>query len=328
MNPEGVGLMKRIPWARWITCVCLLVSCAAGAGEQAGESRVITIGTFNIQGFGETKDETRIGRIAEYCRNIDLLAVQEVHENGIESVAALAKTLGPEYQWAVSDVTTWERFAFIWKPPVMLQNEPVLLDQPRLGRKPFLASFKAGNFDFQILNLHLFFDGSKKTYPHTRMVEFKLLDDWLCHREDVELDLLLAGDFNAPGMAYGYRFPVPLSSEYFFYELLNRHAMISVTVDSETPTSIINQNIYDHIIFNPAHNFTSEFAGPQSIRVIRWETRWDENKNAIIEWSEYETARKEVSDHRIVTAGFQIDLDDDDDPLPEADREDKQESTE
>ncbi|MBN1878578.1 endonuclease/exonuclease/phosphatase family protein [bacterium] len=290
----------------------LLTVLVTSSSAIADDTGLITIGTFNIQGFGEKLDPLRIANLAGYCRGIDVLAVQEVHSEGTESVAALAVALGPEYLWAVSDVTTWERFAFIWRPPVTLQQGPGLLDKPKLGRKPFFAVFKAGNFDFELMNLHLFFDGSKKTYPHTRMVEFKLLDDWLSYREDKELDLILVGDFNAPGLSYGYQFPAPSSSAYFFYEFLNRHAMISVTIDSEIPTSVMNPSIYDHIIFNPARYFTAEFAGRQTINVIHWDADWDQNKNGLLDWSEYEIARKAVSDHRIVTASFRIDCPDDD----------------
>lgn len=268
----------------------------------------ITIGTFNIQHFGETNDPVRVARIAAICRDIDLLAVQEVHPDGASAVAALAEALGKEYQWAVSDVTSWERFAYIWRSPVTMRKGPYLLDSPKLGRRPFFAAFKAGHFEFEMLNIHLFFDGSKKTYPHHRTVEFKLLDDWLCYRDEPERGLVLAGDFNAPGLFYGCQFPPPLSSAYFFYEFLNRHSLISVTVDAGIPTSIMNNNIYDHIILNPSQYFVPEFAGRENVEIVQWEQSWITGDNGILDWDSYQAARQAVSDHRLVKARFRIDL--------------------
>jgi len=298
-----------------IWAILFAISVGPVIAEDGG---TISIGTFNLQRFGENGETERIRNISRICRGIDLLAIQEVHPDGGAAVAALAKALGSEYQWAVSEETTWERFAFIWRDPVIAMRPPALNRELKLGRRPFVGHFKAGNFDFVVVNVHLFWDGSKKTYPHTRSVEFKLLDDWLCYREDAELDVLLVGDFNAPNMYYGYRFPPPLTSHYHFYEMLQRHNMISVSIDRGIPTSIANENLYDHIIFNPAHNFVEEFAGMESVEVIQWDKEWDRNGDGRLDWEEHTRARRAVTDHRPVKAIFRIDLPDDDEEDAEA----------
>jgi len=283
----------------------------AGNICSAGDA-MITIGTFNLQHFGEADNPERIRNIAKICRDIDLLALQEIHPDGTAAVTALAEAMGPDYRAAVSDETTWERFAFIWRAPVTPISPPFLDPSLKLGRRPFVGTFRAGNFDFVVVNVHLFWDGSKKTYPHTRSVEFKLLDDWLCYRDDIELDLLFTGDFNSPNMYYSYRFPPALSSHYSFYELLSRHNMISVSIDAGIPTSIANENIYDHIIFNPDHNFVEEFAGADHVRILKWDSAWDTDGDNRLDWNEHNRARLAVTDHRLVTARFRIDLPDDD----------------
>ena len=292
---------------RWIQLIVILILLIIGSVD-ANSSEHITIGSFNIQYFGEVENPARIMNLAKLCKDIDLLAIQEVHPSGADAVAALAEAMGVDYQWAVSDVTTWERFAFIWRHPVCLQNGPYLLDNPKLGRRPFFALFQAGNFKFEIVNLHLFFDGSKKTYPHHRSVEFKLLDDWLCYRDDEMLSLVLVGDFNAPGLFYGNQFPPPLSAAYFFYEFLCRHNLVSVTLDAGVPTSIMNNNIYDHIIFNPSKYFVPEFAGQEHVEIVCWERDWIPKNQDVLDWDSYQIARKAVTDHRLVKAKFRIDL--------------------
>lgn len=295
---------------RWIALSIIL--CIGVCITHAEEPATITIGTFNLQHFGEKENPERIRNIAKICRGVDLLALQEIHPDGADDVAALALEMGEEYKTAVSAETTWERFAFIWRDPVSVQGKPVLSSTVKLGRRPFVGRFKAGNFDFVVMNVHLFWDGSKQTYPHTRSVEFKLLDDWLCYREDPELDLFLVGDFNAPNMYYGYRFPPPLSSHFHFYEFINRHNMMSVTINRGIPTSIANENIYDHIIFNPDHNFVEEFTGMDDVEVVRWESAWDLDGDSRLNWDEHTRARLAVTDHRLVKARFRIDLPDDD----------------
>ncbi len=275
----------------------------------AEADQLITIGSFNIQHFGEEDNPERIENLARICKGIDLLAIQEVHPDGVNAVEALASALGKEYRWVVSDVTTWERFAYIWRPPLEMTDGPWLMDKPALGRKPFFAAFKAGNFEFEILNLHLFWDGSKKTYPHHRSAEFKILDDWLTYRNEPQLGLLFVGDFNAPGMFYGSDFPPPLGSAYFFYKFLNRHGLESVTLKAGIPTSIMNRNIYDHVIFNPSRHFVPEFAGHEYVEIVKWDRDWDMDGDGRLNWDEFQVARKAVTDHRLVKAKFRIDMD-------------------
>jgi len=240
--------------------------------------KTITIGTFNIQKLGETENPERMIRLAEIVKGVDLLAVQEVYEEGT-GVEDLSKAMGKEYQWVVSEVTLHERFGFIWRDPVKLQEKPEFVPNLNLGRKPFLGKFKAGSFDFELLTLHLFWEGSKKTYPHTRGVELKLLDDWLCYRTDKELDLIILGDLNEPNIFHSYRVAPKWSFHDGFYTFLNRHNLISVSLDKGIPTSIVNDNIYDHLIFNPSHYLVEEYAGEDRVRVIKWEEEYDTNQN-------------------------------------------------
>jgi len=97
-----------------------------------------------------------------------------------------------------------------------------------------------------------------------------------------------------------------------FHRLLKRHNFVSVTLEKRIPTSIVNQNIYDHIIINPAHYLCEEFAGMTGVEVIQWEQKYDTDHNGNLDWTEYNTAREAVTDHRLVLAKFRIDLEDDD----------------
>lgn len=273
--------------------------------------QTITIGTFNIHKPDGTPLPDRLQNIAGYCTGIDLLALQEVDETGNE-VQEIARQMGSEYQWCVSDVTLHERFGFIWRHPVTIIQSPIFVPGLELGRKPYMARFKAGNFDFEVVTMHLYWQGSKKTYPHSRGVEIKKLDDWLCNRTDTELDLILLGDFNEPHGYYGLAYPPPHSSHSSFYDLLVRHGLISVTLEMRVPTSLMNANIYDHIMFNPSLYFVSEYTGISGASVRNWEKVFDANEDGTLDYKEFEHARAAASDHRIVAAMFKIDQPDDD----------------
>ncbi len=282
--------------------------CVTGAS--AGKN-TITIGTFNIQHFGKHTSRQRIKNLAEICRGIDLLAIEEVYEKG-NAVRSLAQAMGKEYSWAVSQVTTHERFGLIWRAPVEALQPAKFAPGLDLGRDPYWGRFRAGTFDFEVLVVHLFWDGSKKTYPHTRGAELKLLDDWLTHRKSTELDLIILGDFNEPNRYHGYIRAPQYSFHSMFYRFLARHNLRSLTLEKGIPTSIANQNIYDHILINTDRYLCSEFAGMDQVRVIKWDRKYDKNGNRSLDRKEFETARRAVSDHRLVTARFRTDMGDDD----------------
>jgi Endonuclease/Exonuclease/phosphatase family len=292
--------------------ICMGMVFTTALSAQQKKAEIITFGTFNIVRLGEVSDPDRLERIAKICKGIDLLAIQEVSEFGT-GVEDLAATMGSEYHYAVSGVSTHERIGLLWRDPIVMIKPCENVEALPLGRMPFTGYFRAGNFDFQVMVFHLYWDGSKKTYPHTRGVEVKLLDDWLCHRRDRELDLILMGDFNTPNMFFNNNFPPPYSFHSMFYEFMARHNLMSVSLEKRIPTSIVKPNIYDHIIFNPAHNHCEEFAGMDTVEVVQWEMMYDENRNNHLDWPEYDIARVSVTDHRLVKAGFRIDMVDDDD---------------
>jgi endonuclease/exonuclease/phosphatase family metal-dependent hydrolase len=126
--------------------------------------------------------------------------------------------LGPYWRAVYSDAIldaggNRERVAYIYdKRAATFNGLAAEADEPRkkkgheylpeasFWRAPYLASFRAGNFDFVVLTTHIRWGKSNKA----RIAELQMLADWVDgkrtekHAEDK--DLIVMGDFNIPAI--------------------------------------------------------------------------------------------------------------------------------
>ncbi len=194
--------------------------------EPGGET--IRIASWNIRDFGRAKaaDEGRMGIIAEVLRGYDIIAVQEIsnlREQGDEGCPrnedacpgnpscglvreALERHLnesGLNYSLVFSPQVRDERYLYIYNPGrVTLEeyslvedpgdNGPVCSNSPEstglMVRQPFRARFRAGDFDFVLLNVH--------TSPGINLDELEGLE-YFYRQERDEPDVIVLGDLNA-----------------------------------------------------------------------------------------------------------------------------------
>lgn len=184
----------------------------------------ILLATWNIRDF----DSNRFGHgprlqesfhyIAEIIARFDLVAVQEVNRD-LEPLRRLLFLLGPEWDYIVTGVTEGisgneERMAFLFNTNrVSFTNlaGQIVLPRARLvtvpgdtgggglqfARTPYIASFQAGWFKFNLCTVHIYF-GSEHGEALGRRVDeirqiaghFKML------QEKEPVDYILLGDFN------------------------------------------------------------------------------------------------------------------------------------
>ena len=149
-------------------------------------------------------------------------------------------------------------------------------------REPFFAKFKAGNFDFYVISIHIIWGDSISE----RRAEALLLDDVYLSVQNLndENDILLMGDFNLSPDDKG------------FVELLEISDM--VYVNGKLPTSI-KDRLYDNIWFQS--NYTKEFTW--GFGVMKFDEQLFENND--------KKASLMVSDHRPLWAEFNVSVDDD-----------------
>jgi endonuclease/exonuclease/phosphatase family metal-dependent hydrolase len=194
--------------------------------ERIGEENIpasqldetINIATWNIREFGKKpRREDSIHYIAEIVYQFDLIAITELRDN-ISDLARLMEILGPYWRVVFSDFTpdrggNKERMAYLYDNRALkFTGLAAEADAPRKKnhetgeylpefdwwRPPFMASFRAGNFDFVIIAAHIRW-GDKK---EDRIKPLQLLAEWIDTRRqsehNIDDDIILLGDFNIP----------------------------------------------------------------------------------------------------------------------------------
>lgn len=178
--------------------------------------------TWNIRHWGQKKRKRfSLHCIAEIFHQFDLIAVTELRRD-VSELKYVLDLLGPYWKAVFSDYTTdaggnKERIAFVYDSRVVKftglaaetdgpRIKNLKLDQPTTGqyvpvfnwwRKPYIASFRAGHFDFVLLAAHLQWGttaGRKKELEELA----KWVRDFQKDEYHVDRDVIALGDFNIP----------------------------------------------------------------------------------------------------------------------------------
>jgi endonuclease/exonuclease/phosphatase family metal-dependent hydrolase len=249
----------------------------------------ISIATFNIEQFsdGAQKD---FDSLAQICGRYDIVAIQEVRGQGI-GVEQLAAKLGRIWVYELSGVTgNSERFAYLYRTDriqFLGKKGWISFDEGNppiaISRVPFYAYFKAGNFDFILVTVHLFYSNDRR-----RADEIDQVIAWYKYfvSRSPEKDIIFLGDFNEK------------RGNPFFAKFASDGSLHVVTAD-EPPTNIGDTERFDHFILNGSH--TREFL---RVGVFKFDEELFDNNDS--------HARRAVSNHRPVNAEFGTDLPDDD----------------
>ncbi len=223
-------------------------------------------------------------------KSLIFVAIQEVRDTEIldRTVSMLKNQFNLNYKYLASPKIgrkVKEIYAFLYRTDKVeyLQESYTVSDEKDLFiREPFFAKFKAGNFDFYVISIHIIWGDSFAE----RKAEALLLDDVYLAVQNLndENDILLMGDFNLGPDDKG------------FVELLEISDMI--VVNEKIPTSI-KDRLYDNIFFQS--NYTKEFTG--SFGVMKFDEQLFDNDD--------KKASLMVSDHRPLWAVFDVGRDED-----------------
>ena len=177
----------------------------------------INVATWNIRHWGQKRRKRcSLHYIAEILSQFDLIAITELRRN-VSELTYVLDLLGPYWNAVFSDYTAdaggnKERIAFVYDSrAVQFTGLAAETDGPRQKnrttgqyvpefnwwRKPYIGSFKAGNFDFALLAVHLQWGTAKG-----RKREIEELAKWIqTFQKDeyrVDRDVIAVGDFNIP----------------------------------------------------------------------------------------------------------------------------------
>ena len=181
---------------RAILIVFLLLITFSGYGQS------ISVGSWNLKDFGNSKNDQEMEFIANTIRDFDVIIQEVVAGNGgAQAVARLHDILnrkGLNWDYSISDPTsgsayTTERYAYIWKTSRLEKIGDTWLDQKfnqEINREPFFIRLSIDGNIFTLVNFHAI---TKSKQPETEIKYFKFFPE--SYTND---NLIFCGDFNLP----------------------------------------------------------------------------------------------------------------------------------
>ncbi len=222
--------------------------------------RTINIATWNIRHWGQKKrKKCSLHYIAEILNQFDLISVIELRRNVTEMKYVL-DVLGEYWDVVFSDYSpdaggNKERIAYIYDTRAVQftgmaaetdgkrkKNKTTGIYEPIFSwwRKPYMASFKAGDFDFVALSVHMQWGtkgGRKKELEElAKWVKSYLKDEYR-----VDRDIILMGDFNIP------------SFDSDLYKAISQYGLSAPAslLKSEFGSNLAKKKRYDQILHHP-----------------------------------------------------------------------------
>ena len=237
----------------------------------------------NRRGYGKRLPES-LFYIAEIISRFDIVAVQEV--NRLDELRKVMKILGPDWDYIATDVTdpalggNGERMTFVFDkrkvwfkhiageivlPTSMLiskvslrgkELEKLLEEQgskakritagKQFRRTPFVVSFQAGWFKFDICTVHIYYGNASGEKLKERVQEINAIAKYLSDRADIGLRkdnaLILLGDFNI------------VSPEHKTMQALTKYKFKVPEVLKNFKTNVAETKHYDQIAFKTKKN--------------------------------------------------------------------------
>ena len=252
------------------------------------------LAAWNIRIFSDgsrTDDELR--HITKVLIDYDFIAIVELRDEVVlmRTEATLAG-MGRDYDYVASPpvgAKVKERYAFLFDPQIVqvIEQGKVFPDpNDTFLREPYFATFKAGEFDFTAIAVHVIW-GDSVNQRRREIQELAHVYQAVQAADDAEQDVILLGDFNRnPDDQSAYGPLLSIRSMGHLFQLPQK-------------SHIKDTSLYDNIFFQTNH--VTEYTGESGI----------EHFDEIHFGNDDAAASLAVSDHRPVWGTFRIDTDDD-----------------
>jgi len=218
----------------------------------------INLATFNIRDFGKSaRWEESLHLLAEIIGQFDLVSLIEVRKD-LSQLAEVLRILGPYWRAIYSDYLkdrggNDERIALVYDKravtfngfvanaaPKRVSSNGQYLPRESWLREPFMASFKAGSFDFVVLCVHIRWSGKKEE----RVRELQMLADWVDeHIKDsawTDRDVIVMGDLNI----------TKIESD-FYRAVSSKGLLMPEAIATVNFTNVKKDSRYDQILICP-----------------------------------------------------------------------------
>jgi endonuclease/exonuclease/phosphatase family metal-dependent hydrolase len=250
-----------------------------GRIKQAGTpssklDETINIATWNIREFGAgPRTEASLHYIAEIIGQFDLVSVVELRDD-LRQLRRVLDILGPYWDVIYSDYSAdpggnHERLAFIHDTRAVtftgLASHVVPSDRKKNAkndyvsdinwwRPPYMASFRAGSFDFILVVAHIRWGGDGTAGEAERAVELTKLANWVGAKSKekfvTDKDLVVLGDFN-----------VPTTNGPAFKAITSTGLQIPKALRGITGSNLAKNKRYDQLLHLPSKVFEDAFTG-------------------------------------------------------------------
>lgn len=272
----------------------------------------VLVATWNLTNFGlQRRTPSHIQYMADVIRRFDVVALQEIADD-LEDFYALFSALPAGWDYLFTDIGgNAERLAYVWdarrvlltglagelamraheRHRVVVEDVEVEGGFPGFNRNPYMLGFESGEFEFYLVNVHLYWSNRD-----LRVLETQALGKWaetrMGRQHPPHNDIILIGDFNMPRARAGD--PI--------YDTLVANGLR--VPDHETNlvgTNLAGDNDYDQVAFFPGRT-SEDFTGRMG--VVDFDGAvvpdlWQQNETGFFQYVRYYLA-----DHRPLWAEF------------------------
>ncbi len=261
----------------------------------------IKIASFNIQVFGKTKraKEDVMKVLKKITKEFDVVLVQEIRDSKEETASYYLTKINEDFEYPkfnfiksqrLGRTSSKEAYAYFYNTCQVefLENSDYVYEDLNdiFEREPYIASFRAEDFDFTLAGIHIKPDDADSEIAHLADVV-----DSILNKNPNEKDIIVMGDFNADG-SY---FDEDTTSNTF--KSFPYHWIITNDMDTMTKTGWT----YDRIVIRDS-TLNYEYI-PNSAEVFYFDQEYGITDQDFV---------VKVSDHYPIYARFRTDLGDDD----------------
>ncbi|UUX92047.1 endonuclease/exonuclease/phosphatase family protein [Methanoplanus endosymbiosus] len=230
-------------------------------GNNAEVTDTITVGSFNIQVFGQSKasDDEVMTTLANIIRNFDIIAIQEIRDSSETAAPLLLQYVnadGSDYDMYVGErlgrTTSKEQYAFIYNTDTIRPaGDPVTYpdsEYDMFHREPYIMPFETtgGDFTATYAVIHTDPDEAKEEIPAlTNVMEYM---EGVLPGDDT---LILMGDLNADCTYFDEDSYITLKSGEYQW-------LIGNSEDTTTGNTVCT---YDRIILNGGEEYYTGNSG-------------------------------------------------------------------
>ena len=310
----------------------------------------LLLATWNIREFGDNRTVESCYYIAEIIDHFDIVVVQEVNSKKLDGLEQVMSILGDNWSYILSDGVEGtaggnEAMAFLFNTNKVrftgmvgeiVLPENSLMAGVQFARTPYMASFRAGWFDFKLSTVHIYYGSEKNSEGliQRRLDEIKTISDFLLKRQKSDdVSYILLGDFNIPDTKGKYfnalvedqsvtaSGKVKTTQKFFIPEEIRKH-----------PTDLGQVSHYDQIAFSlkleksmvlydddeqkaGAFNFTKSVYRPEDYEVYKplYQAAYDKLTSKSKSEEKYFTGKWrtfQMSDHLPLWVELKIDFSD------------------